>query len=123
MRLIKGLRGDHVSLIARTYARHSIRGGSGLMFAFFTLLVGLVIAAIFVTFVEQARDIARKEDSTVTVGEVMSVATERWGAPAVKWVIGTDDDRFATYLVNDKPALISAILLVMILCVPLLAAL
>jgi ABC-2 type transport system permease protein len=116
-----GLRPDHVSLIARTYAKHSIRGGSGLMFTFATLIIGLAIASIVVSLAEDLRRDKIKDGADARSVAVIGAITDKYSKPVVKWAIGADDEQ-AEYLVDEKPGLISAILIIMLMAVPFLAS-
>ena len=121
MSVTQGIRKDHVSLIARTYAKHSIRGGSGLMFTLVTLVVGLSIAAVIVTIAEEFQKKNLRENADARTADIVEAMTDRFSLPVVRWALDTDDAQ-ASYLVYEKPALISAILIIMLIAVPFLAS-
>lgn len=116
-----GLRKDHVSLIARTYAKHSIRGGSGLMFTLVTLVVGLTIASLLVTFAEELHRENLRQNADARTADIVTAITDKYTKPVVQWALGTDDEH-TTYLVDTKPALVSAILIIMLISIPFLAS-
>lgn len=139
------VRGAHVRLIAAQYAKNSLRNGTGIIFTFLALTVGLVIAAVVLTPVEylqkalkqerEARDrvdrdvppelrddpilkklrgLNEEEQTKVLVQEYAKKAKE-----PIKWGLGTDDEQ-VDYLVDKKPALVSAILVILIWALPFL---
>lgn len=124
--LLHHLRGRHLKLIAAHSARHGIRGGTGLVFTFTTLVTGLVIASAFITPIEKLEQQVRAEAQAGQAGEttraLVDQVADKWGKPAIKWAIGADE-RQAEYLVHEKPAVISAILVVLMFSVPFLVTL
>lgn len=121
------IRGRHLELFARHSVRHSLRGGAGLIAIFATLVVGLVMASIVISPLEAVdREIQRQTtvDSAHAQqleehaqGDVIKIAKKAMG-----WAIGASDEQ-ADYLTNDKPAMISAILVLLMLVTPLFACL
>src|SRR4051812_8179050 len=120
------IRPPHLQLIARHSVRHSLRGGAGLIAILATLVIGLGLASIVVSPLEAVEkkmemshvDAAQAQQMTGEVGqEVMKVAKKAMG-----WAIGTSDAQI-DYLVSDKPALVSAILILLIVVTPLFACL
>jgi hypothetical protein len=120
------LRGSHLRQIARHHAKHSLRGGTGLVFTFLSLLVGLLIANAFISPVEssqkQAAEIAKQLDQKgVSDKQILDALVEDIGKPAIKWWVDADADQL-NYLVYDKPAVVSAILVVLLFSAPFLIA-
>jgi hypothetical protein len=121
------LRRRHLELFARHSVRHGVRGGAGLIAIFATLLVGLVMASVVITPLEaldrqiqrhgelDSAQVAQVEEQTRD--EVMKVARKAMG-----WAIGASDEQ-VQYLTAEKPALISAILILLMVVTPLFACL
>ena len=121
------LRRRHLELFARHSVRHGVRGGAGLIAIFATLLVGLVMASLVITPLEaldkQIQSHGELDSAQVqqvqeqTREDVMKVAKKAMG-----WAIGASDAQ-VDYLTTDKPALISAILILLMVVTPLFACL
>jgi hypothetical protein len=122
-----------LALIFRYTLRHSIRSGSGLVFLLLALFFGLTVANAIVSPFEQL--VAQTENLGVaTSAEVVEQNLVSFARPAVEWAIApsaSDDpaaqraadertERWADYLLDDRPALLSAIFLVLLFGVPLL---
>ncbi|MFP6874275.1 MAG: hypothetical protein VCA55_12305 [Verrucomicrobiales bacterium] len=109
---------QHVWLIAFYSMRFALRSGGGLMFLLIFLTVGLSVASLFITPLEQLV----KYDSAVPGGmdaaEISTTILEsEMVADAVEWI--TDSDRSQSeYLLQEQPALLSAILLILLIAVP-----
>jgi hypothetical protein len=115
------LRGSHLNLIARQHARYSIRGGTGLVFTFLTLVTGLIIASVFIDSIGNIQKSMERSGEKSDQKQVMDQVVNEIGRPAVKWAIGGDATQ-TTYLVDKKPALVSAVLIVLLFALPFLAA-
>jgi hypothetical protein len=113
------LRGSHLKLIARQHARYSVRGGAGLVFMFFTLAAGLFIAGIFIDMVSNVKKANDQQGQNVTTKQVLGEVVNEIGRPAVKWAIQGDNAQ-VTYMVDEKPALVSAIMIVLMFALPFL---
>jgi ABC-2 type transport system permease protein len=143
------VRGKHLKLIAFHYAKHNIRGGAGVVFTFLVLTVGLLIAGAVIAPVEYLQKEIKKErergdgprdaqvfprqpraapdervkamtDEEITREMLDRLAKEARGP--IKWILGADDDQ-VDYLVRDKPALVSAVILWLMWCLPFLVVL
>jgi len=114
-----GLSFQHVWLIAAYGIRFALRTGGGLIFILLLLLAGLGVAGTFISPVEMMADQAEGEglDSREAVNEILESDQVKG---AVQWVTGTDDEE-AEYLLRDQPALLSAILVILLLLIPFLA--
>lgn len=122
------MNGRHVKLIASYSARHSVRGGIGLVFLLLSLTFGLLVAHIMMQPVEMvAREIGnranagRAEDVTK---DVLAEITRRT-KPVVSWMLSTkkkqsltdadpEADRWAAFLLDERPAMLSAIFLILL---------
>jgi hypothetical protein len=116
---LAGLRRDHVALVGRYWMRFSLRTGGGLMTILVVLTVGLGIAAIFATPVEQL--MASAPGVGHTPGEAAStvdrIARSPEVAGAVEWVTGARAEE-VSYLLQRQPALLSAIFLSFLVAMP-----
>jgi ABC-type transport system involved in multi-copper enzyme maturation permease subunit len=120
------IRGRHLELIAKHAVRHSVRGGAGLIAIFSTLVIGLIMASIVMGPLEAIdQEVARQGGDRATAEllasdvtrEVVNIAKKAMG-----WAMGASEAQ-VDYLVHDKPALISAILILLMLVAPACACL
>jgi len=122
----------HIKLIAFHSTRFSVRGGVGLVFMLLALTFGLLTAHVMLTPVEQqTRKLAMQSpgDNSELIGQVVGGLVER-ATPTVQWVLGSDRierigdidtqtralqdmDRWTDFLLHENPALLSAIMLVL----------
>lgn len=116
------LRGSHVSLIARTHVKYSIRGGAGLIFVLLSLVAGLVFAAIVIDPVEGLKQQAEQMGQEANTKVIVERAVQEVGIPMIERFTGGDEDQ-AVYLVLDKPALVSAFIVILTFFLPFLVAL
>lgn len=126
----------HVLLIARYSARYSVRGGIGLVFLLLSLTFGLLVAHIMLQPVEIAvkevtnrrPDGDREQLTKEVLGEITKVAR-----PVVSWMLSTQQkrsvadrdpaaDRWAGFLLDERPAMLSAIFLILLFGWPFLVA-
>lgn len=135
-------RGSHIKLIATYYGRNLIRGGMGIMFTLVALTAGLLIAAAFITPVEALQksieegrggrfdrpgrgkgpnDFGPVDREKPGKKEIVEEVTKQIGVPVVEWWTG--DNELASFLVHDRPALVSAILIVMLFFLPFIVGL
>lgn len=141
----------HASLIARYSARFSVRGGIGLVFLLLSLTFGLMVAHLLLQPVEltmrEAPTRIRELDPVEQQRQALERLTEQ-ASPVIAWMLSTkksdasaepsrppgsrrpgrsDRDQgaedWADYLLHDRPALLSAIFLVLLLGWPLVVAL
>ena len=109
---------QHVWLIAFYSMRFALRSGGGLMFLLIFLTVGLSVASLFITPLESLV----KYDSAVPGGmDAVEISTtileSEMVADAVEWITDSDRDQ-SEYLLQEQPALLSAILLILLIAVP-----
>lgn len=122
----------HLKLIAFYSFRYSVRGGVGLVFMLLSLTFGLMVAHFTLQSVEMAqRKIENSGSQSISTEEVVDkmVSTAR---PIIKWVLGSREideiedyserqkargvlEGWTTYLLDEHPALLSAILLILLL--------
>jgi hypothetical protein len=132
---IRHVNARQLALIFRYSLRHSLRSGSGLVFLLLALFFGLSVANAIVSPFEAM--VAQTEQLGLPAGqEVVEQNLVSFARPAVEWAIApraTDDpetqraddertERWADYLLDDRPALLSAIFLVLLFGAPLLVA-
>jgi hypothetical protein len=117
-----------IGLICRYSIRHSLRSGSALVFMLLTVFFGLITANAIIAPFELARSGAAGANPASVEQNLVSLAQ-----PAVEWVIaphGSADPkkqqaaeertrRWADYLLHERPALLSAIFLVLLFGMPL----
>jgi ABC-type transport system involved in multi-copper enzyme maturation permease subunit len=128
----------HVGLIARYGARYSVRGGVGLVFLLLSLTFGLMVAHLTLQSVEQITKVvgehARNHDPQAVQKEVLDGLVDR-ARPVIAWVLTKKQndpaaeqrakaaaETWADYLLRDRPAMLSAILLVLMFGWPLIVS-
>lgn len=115
------IRRAHLKLISTHCVRHSVRGGAGLIAILATLGLGLILAAIVLSPLDAVQAKAHAMGTTPDIGaasaEVIQLAKKVLG-----WAMGASDAQL-DYLLSDKPAVISAILILLTFVTPLFACL
>lgn len=119
--LLQGLRGSHVKLIALSAARNSVRHGSGLGFLFLALFAGLIVANAFISPVEDFHKVSPATGGGDDVRDLVDQVVEEVGKPAIRWALGMDEEQ-VEYMVVRRPAIVSAILLVLLILLPFLVS-
>lgn len=127
----------HVGLIARYSARYSVRGGVGLVFLLLSLTFGLMVAHLTLQPVEmiakQVREHSGERDAQDVRRDVLDRLTKE-AQPVVAWVLRSketgdrdvdraasdDADAWANYLLRERPAMLSAIFLILLFGWPLI---
>jgi ABC-2 family transporter protein len=120
----------HLRLISLHSMRHAIRGGSGLVFVLVTLVTGLCVAQAVIGPLELAQ--RGFGEMGLSGGETPEEIKEV-GRAVVGWAIGESENPIAlpglkpseerpwtTYLLDDHPALLSIIFLILIFTLPFL---
>jgi len=127
---IRDLNRRHLFLVGLFSTRHAVRGGSGLIFFLLVLAGGLLIASLVIDSVEAARkQLETLERRDVTSKEALDQVQEFAGR-VVSWALGESSAEdlatgrakqpWADYLMNDRPALLSAVLLILVFALPFL---
>jgi ABC-type transport system involved in multi-copper enzyme maturation permease subunit len=136
---IKDLNLRHLKLISFYSFRHALRGGTGLVFAILVLSTGLLIAHLMLQPMEILKQQSRDQSGYEMNDKQAMDAVLRIARPVVAWAVKGDSDEernqirtnaqpdrnldWPSYLLDKKPALLSAIFLIMIFTVPFLVAL
>ena len=133
----------HVRLISQYWTRFAVRSGSGLVYLMIVLTFGLSVAHMLISpvellMVQQERDMGHRDPNAVQE-MIMSL-----GKPVVKFVLGTkslgqvaketsqepmmmpmvakedtsEAGQWAAFLLKDRPALLSAIFLILVFGLP-----
>ncbi len=113
----------HLRLISTYWTKYAIRGGAGIVYLLLALLFGLVVAGIF----EQLQ--YKQEDASID-----PKAAAEMNRAAIQWVLNIDPeenpsahgfqngipkpDPWTAYLLDERPALLSKIFLVMLFGMP-----
>jgi hypothetical protein len=125
------IRNHHIKLISSHAVKHSIRGGAGLVFVLITLLVGLVTASIVISPLEafekstnaelnQHRDLGIAERAGAQ--SMMNEKVLQIGSKAIEWSVDPSPAQL-NFLTQQKPVMVSAILVLLLLVTPLFACL
>jgi len=128
----------HMRLICLHWCRHAMRSGSGLVYLMVALVFGLSVAHVLIMPVEQLM-LQQKRELGQTDPEAVNQMIVGVGRPIAQWVLGLRsmqeiaaesaappssteeggaDDPWTSFLLEKKPALLSAIWLVMLFGMP-----
>ena len=112
------LRPAHIRQIAGYSMRYSMRTGGGLMYLIVLLVSGLSIAAVFVTPLENLIDGGSARGMSDDPAEMAEMIVKLEPVRnAVTWITGGDDAQ-SQHLLEEKPALMSAIMLFLLVIIP-----
>lgn len=96
--------------------RFALRSGGGLMFLLIFLTVGLSVASLFITPLEELVKLDGPDG--MSASEIsMTILESEMVADAVEWITNSDSLQ-SEYLLEKNPALLSAILLILLIAVP-----
>lgn len=131
------MNGRHALLIAKYSARYSVRGGIGLVFLLLSVSFGLIVAHTMLQPVEmigqQLQQQHRSADSTEATARVLEELTRHAKGP-VSWLLAEKSssapdpdatraaDDWASYLLEGRPAMLSAIFLILLFGWPLVVS-
>ncbi|MCP4847376.1 MAG: hypothetical protein GY899_05445 [Verrucomicrobiaceae bacterium] len=107
---------QHVCLIALYSMRFALRSGGGIMFLLIFLTVGLSVASLFITPLEELVKIDGPDGMSASELSITILESDMV-AKAVEWITNSDSVQ-SEYLLEKKPALLSAILLILLIAVP-----
>ena len=130
---MKNLNLRHLRLIGSYSTRHAVRGGAGIVYLLLAMFFSLIVAQIVLTPVEaminSEKKAGRQADPAAIVEQVVD-----FGRGVVTWALAPDSDsedeveqeridveldEWSDYLMDDKPALLSAIFLILLFGMPL----
>jgi len=132
---LKDLNRRHLTLIGLYSTRYAVRGGAGLVFLLLVMVVGLLVANAVIQPFELAERELKKDNPEGIEKEQLIEALVDVAKPFVAWAIGeresvplpgADDDQedpWASYLLEERPALLSAVLLILLFMLPFLSVL
>jgi ABC-type transport system involved in multi-copper enzyme maturation permease subunit len=134
---LRTLNARHIRLIAMHWSRNAVRSGSGLVYLMIALVFGLSVAHMLIMPVEQFMLAQKRETGhvdpnatnslIVTVGKPIAqfvlgirsmeeIARQDAASPGTTGVGGSDP--WTKFLMDDQPALLSAIFLVLVFGMP-----
>ncbi|MGE0547573.1 MAG: ABC transporter permease [Kofleriaceae bacterium] len=120
------LRKPHLRLIAGHSIRHGIRGGAGLVSMLLTLVLGLTLASIVISPLEETEKLADRmnlsDAEKARVTDEMTREITQMTRKVIDWAMDPSPEQL-DYLTVDHPAAVSAILGLLFLITPLLACL
>ncbi len=121
---MKQLNFKHIRIIAKYHMRFSLRNGSGIVFLLLTLTTALIVASMFIAPVESMVDGLNDMDgmeTQMTAGEMINeIGQSEEAESAVDWLVGADSE--GKFLLRDKPALLSCIMLIILMLLPYLVS-
>ncbi|MCR9247995.1 MAG: hypothetical protein NXI31_23435 [bacterium] len=123
-------------LIAKYSTRYSVRGGIGLIFLLLSLTFGLVVAHTMLQPVEMAVKEITKDNPEADKQEITELVLDEmvtFAKPVVSWMVSDSNDAddvdakrsaddWAGYLLEEQPAVLSAIFLILLFGWPFLIA-
>lgn len=109
----------HLALVTRYTLRNSLRGGTGLVFLLLGVLFSLFVANAVITPVEQLVRQAEKAGVDAEPAEVVDKIVAV-GRPVVEWALDEKTGEWTRFLLVERPALLSAIFLIMLFGLPFL---
>ncbi|MCK4850663.1 MAG: ABC transporter permease subunit [Phycisphaerae bacterium] len=124
---LRDVSASHIRLISFYQTRYTVRGGAGLVFLMITLVFGLTVAHAVLTPIEQIMaqqaKAGQQSDPQKVVAEIVKL-----GRPVIQWALGIESDEnspassdaWTTFLLDDRPALLSVIFLILLFGMPLL---
>lgn len=134
---LRTLNARHIRLIATHWSRNAVRSGAGLVYLMIALVFGLSVAHMLIMPVEQLmitqkRDLGRVDPQAVNnliinvgrpiaqfvlgIRSMEEIAKQDDASPAAAGVGGFDP--WTSFLMEDEPALLSAIFLVLVFGMP-----
>jgi ABC-type transport system involved in multi-copper enzyme maturation permease subunit len=136
---LKDLNWRHLKLISLYPSRHAIRGGTGIVFAILVFSTGLLIAHLILQPMEMMKQQSRDQSGYEMNDKQAMDVVVRITRPVVAWAVegGANKEKsqirtdlqsdkkldWPSFLLDKKPALLSAIFLIMIFVAPFLVAL
>ncbi|MCZ6787203.1 MAG: ABC transporter permease subunit [Planctomycetota bacterium] len=127
---LRDLNRRHLGLISVYATRYAVRGGAGLVFVLIVLFFGLMVANFVISPVEELKRLKEKETGREIDTEELLPDLVNFVEPGVAWFLdppkGGDDEveeeakEWAAFLMHDRPALLSLILLVLTFTLPFL---
>ncbi len=112
----------HTWTIAKYHMLFSLRSGGGIVFLLMTLVSAMVIASIFILPVEAmvgaGGDLGLGNDPAITGNIIKEISGSSIVRGLVNWLIGGEGQ--GSYLLNEKPALLSCIMLALLMLLPFL---
>jgi hypothetical protein len=124
----------HIALVGLYSTRFAVRGGTGIIFLILILFTGLIIAHVIVSPVETIRANLRKEGHEVQTEDLIDSLVDQ-AKPVVTWAVSPPTDHlseeeeaqvkaeageWAGFLLDKRPALLSAIFMVLVFSMPFL---
>lgn len=121
------LRKAHLNLIARHSLKHGLRGGAGLVSIALTLMIGLVLSQCAVGPLETVdKIVAKAERGGTDQHEYAKKEANKQlivlASQVMKWTADPSDEQLE-YLTEDKPAMISVLLVLLFFATPLFGCL
>ena len=132
---LQDLNARHASLVCAHACRHSVRGGTAIVYAVATLFFGLLTAHLVILPIEVQVNFMEESGGEMSKADAVQELV-RFARKPVEWAIGGQDigraadpdgnaeaRRWASYLIDERPALLSAIWLILLVGLPFLVAL
>jgi hypothetical protein len=113
----------HVGILMRSHAKYAVRGGSGLTFVLIVVMLGLVVAGFLIDPLDEVRkNLERDHGAKIPREQFMAQVVES-ATPLIRYWLGVPEgDPQVSYLLKDRPALLSVLFLILLAFEPFLMA-
>lgn len=125
---LRDLNARHLTLVGRYSTRYAVRGGSALVYTLVALFFSLLAAHAVLTPVEETIRQQAEQGMELETEEVVDRLADL-AREVVAWAIGgpqaegpgpdTERQRWVSYLLDDRPAILSAVFLILVFGIPL----
>lgn len=113
----------HVGILMRSHAKYAVRGGSGLTFALIVVVLGLVVAGILIDPLDHERKKLEEKYGQDIPRETFLESVIQGASPLIAYWLGVSEESGGeqmTYLLKDRPALLSVMFLILMTLQPFL---
>jgi len=120
---LRELKGRHLKLVSFYSSLYAVRGGTGLVFVVITLIFGLTVANFVIKPVEDLQRESQEHILEAIVSQARPLVVRALGGSVDASVPSEDGsreetERWAAFVLDERPALLSAVLLVLIFGLP-----
>ncbi|MFQ5655363.1 MAG: ABC transporter permease subunit [Planctomycetota bacterium] len=114
----------HLRLVSLYSMRNSLRSGTGIVYVVLTVTFGLTMANLVISPIEQGIGLESFQDGTEEVLDfgLGLLSLKAIGDVSEEAARALEYQHWAAFLVRERPMLLSAILLLLAICLPLLVA-
>ena len=120
---LKELKGRHLKLVSLYSSLYAVRGGTGLVFVVITLIFGLTVANFVIKPVEDLQRKSQEHVLAAVISQARPIVVRALGgspdASAPSEDVSEEEiERWVTFVLDERPALLSAVFLVLLFGLP-----